>query len=388
MLVSAFSMGGSVTTVDAKQVWTGQVRRGEMLRQVRGTGRLVPENVRWLTARSEGRVEERRVLSGAKVEPDTIILVLSNPSLEQQLVNAKLELQAAEADLTSTRVRLQSELLAMRGSFTQLQEEADMAQLEAEINRELHQKGLLSELNRKRSDLRAEHLAVRLKTEAERLAFQEQAIEPQLATQQTQVDRALARHGLLKEQTDALIVRAGYSGVLQRLDVEPGMQVAQGSSLAQVADLGALKAVIEAPESQAREISPGQPVIVDTRTSGKVPGIVSRVDPDVRGGYVNVDVTFPEGLPDGCRAEQSVEGAIELERLDNVVYVERPAGVGEFATSSLFRLDGEGMAERVPVRFGRASVSTVEVVEGLRPGDQIILSDTSRWSGADVLRIR
>jgi len=323
------------------------------------------------------------------VEPDTVILVLSNPSLEQQLVNARLEFEAAEADLTSTRVQLQSSLLAMRSSFIQLQEEADMANLEAEINRELHRKGLLSELNRKQSDLRAQHLSVRLKTEAERLQFQEQAIEPQLATQQTQVDRAQARYNLLKEQCDALKVKAGFAGILQRLEVEPGMQVREGDSLAQVADLGILKAVIEAPEAQAREIRAGQNVRIDTRTSGEVDGVVSRVDPDVQRGYVRVDVSFPGGLPAGCRAEQSVEGSIELERIADVINVDRPAGVTEFANASLFRIDPEaGTAQRVPVRFGRASVSSVEVVSGLQPGDRIILSDTSRWADRNSLRIR
>lgn len=389
VIVYVFTLGTPLPSLAKDEAWTGTVVRGDMLRNVRGLGKLVPEDLRWITARTSGRVEEKFVLSGAQVEPDSQILKLSNPELEQQYINAQLELKAAEAELISTRVRLEGELLALKSSFTQLNEAADMAALDKQINEELHAEGLVSVRTLKRSNLSAHHLSARLAMEKERLQFQEQAIEPQLATQQTRVDRVQARLNLLETQISALNVLAGQKGVLQRLELEQGQQVAEGQQIALVSNPKKLKAVIEIQENQAREIQIGQKAIVDTRTAGKVEGIVSRIDPNVERSMVKVDVIFENGLPEGCRADQTVQGTIELERLVDVLYVDRPAIAKEDTLASVFKISSSGnLAERVSVKFGRSSVNLIEIVEGLSAGDRIILSDTTRWEDSDGIKLK
>lgn len=388
-LIYVVTLGQPNPQVRRDQVWIGTVQQGDMLRNVRGLGRLAPEEMRWVTAQTAGRVEERLVMSGAVVNAETVILKLTNPQLEQQYLNARLELKAADAELASTRVRLQGELLAMRSQLTQLREQAEMAVLEKSINEELHTEGLVSELNLRRSELSAKHLQERMRMETERLTFQEQSIEPQLATQQTMVDRAQARLDLLEAQVAALTVKAGSAGVIQRLTIEQGMQIIEGQELALVSDPTRLKGVIEIQESQAREIRIGQPAIVDTRSSGEVTATVTRIDPNVERGIVKVDVVFTEPLPDGCRPEQTVQGTIELERLVDVVYVDRPTTAREEVSMNVFVLNNEGnLAERVSVDLGRSSVSLIEVKNGLNPGDRVILSDTSRWDNARSLDVR
>jgi HlyD family secretion protein len=383
------TLGRPNPQVNRDQVWIGAVQRGDMIRNVRGLGKLVPEDMRWITARASGRVEERLVLSGAEVDPDTVILRLSNPQLEQQYLNAQLEFKAAEAEFVSTRVRLQSELLALRSAHVQLKEQAEMAALEKTINDELFADGLVSELNRKRSELSARHLQSRLVMETERVQFQEEAIEPQLATQQTQVDRAQARLDLLESQIQALTVKAGSRGVLQRLTIEQGMQISEGQELALVSDPSRLKGVIEIQESQAREVRIGQVGLVDTRSSGEVAAVVTRIDPNVERGIVKVDVAFPDGLPEGCRADQTIQGTIELQRLQQIVFMDRPTSAREGTQASLFVLSSDGgRADRVSVDFGRSSVSLIEVLKGLNPGDRVILSDTTRWENARSLDLR
>jgi HlyD family secretion protein len=385
--VYVLTLGEPLQSVDSDQIWTGVVERGTMLRNLRGMGRLVPENVRWITSRAPGRVDERFVLSGAVVEPQTPILKLTNPELEQQLADARLELECAEADMEAARVRLQGELLALQGSVVELREATEMAELDARIQDELYTERLVSGMNRERAILHARHSAIRLKMAEERLSFQDSSIEHQLASQKTRVDRARAQVELLASQVDALTVRAGFSGILQRLELEPGMQVEQGALIAQVADMSRLKAVIEIQEAQARDVLSGQSVMVDTRTSGEVKGTVARVDPNVENGIVRVDVVFGTHLPPGCRAEQTVQGTIELDRLENVVFMPRPAAAQGMSNATVFRLDRNGTALRVPVSYGKASVSHIEVVDGLKPGDVVILSDTSRWEDADALSI-
>ncbi|MCG8527148.1 MAG: efflux RND transporter periplasmic adaptor subunit [Opitutales bacterium] len=389
LFVYVFTLASPLPRVERNEIWLGEVKRGDMLRNVRGLGRLIPADMRWITSQTSGRVEEKFVKSGALVQPDTIILQLSNPQLEQQYQNAKLELEAAEAELISTRVRLQSDLLSMKSNYTRLKEQTEMAELEEEINDQLFEDGLVSELNRKRSKLSAQHLRSRLAMETERLNFQEQAIEPQLATQKTYVDRAQARLDLLQTQVDALKVRAGSNGVVQQLDLEQGMQVAEGQQIALVSDPQNLDAMLEIQESQAREVRIGQRAEIDTRTSGIVQASVTRIDPNVERGIVRVDLEFTDSLPEGCRADQTVQGNIELQRLDDVIYVDRPSTVKENTKASVFVMSAdEKQALRTPVEFGRSSVTLVEIVSGLRPGQQIILSDSSRWQSSEAIEIR
>ncbi len=389
LFVYVFTLASPLPRVERNEIWLGEVKRGDMLRNVRGLGRLIPADMRWITSQTSGRVEEKFVKSGALVQPDTVILQLSNPQLEQQYQNAKLELEAAEAELISTRVRLQSDLLSMKSNYTRLKEQTEMAELEEEINDQLFEDGLVSELNRKRSKLSAQHLRSRLAMETERLNFQEQAIEPQLATQKTYVDRAQARLDLLQTQVDALKVRAGSNGVVQQLDLEQGMQVAEGQQIALVSDPQNLDAMLEIQESQAREVRIGQRAEIDTRTSGIVQASVTRIDPNVERGIVRVDLEFTDSLPEGCRADQTVQGNIELQRLDDVIYVDRPSTVKENTKASVFVMSADGkQALRTPVEFGRSSVTLVEIVSGLRPGQQIILSDSSRWQSSEAIEIR
>jgi len=322
------------------------------------------------------------------VSPETPIVKLSNPELEQHLADARLDLEAAEADLEGARVRLQGDLLALKSGVEELREATELSELNARIQSELLEDKLVSTLNCQRAQLHARHSRIRLQMEEERLNFQDSSIEHQLASQKTHVDRARAQVELLQGQVDALSVRAGFSGIVQRLELEPGMQVAQDAMVAQVADMSLLKAVIEIQESQARDVVPGQLVTIDTRTSGEVTGTVARVDPNVENGIVKVDVHFDNPLPPGCRAEQSVQGTVEIERLENVVYVQRPAMAQPVTNTSIFRMEPNGRtARRVPVSYGRASVSQIEVLSGLKAGDKVILSDTSRWQSADALEI-
>jgi HlyD family secretion protein len=387
--IFVITLGSPIPSVDSDQIWVGKVERGTMERNMRGMGKLVPENVKWIASRAPGRVEERLVLSGAVVQPDTVILRLSNPELQQKFADAKLELDCADADMAAARVRLQGELLALKSSVVELRETTEMAELDARIQNELFADKLVSSLNRERAELHAKHSRIRLQMEEERLSFQDSSIEHQLASQKTRVDRARAQAELLQQQVNALTVCAGFTGILQKLELEPGMQVDQGALIAQVADMEKLKAVIEIQEAQARDIESGQDVVIDTRTSGEVNGKVVRVDPNVENGIVRMDVVFDNPLPSGCRAEQTVQGTIRIERLDDIIYMPRPASAQPMSASSVFLMDKNGnIATRVPVNYGKASVSQIEVVSGLKPGDSVILSDTSRWENAKALKIK
>ncbi len=377
------------TQVRRDQLWLGKVEQGTMMRNVRGLGRLVPENVRWIAARAPGRVEEVLALSGAEVEPDDIIVRLSNPELEQKHADARLNLDAARADMESGKVRILGDLLAQKSRVVDLREASEMADLEARIQQELFAEQLSSGLNKERAVMHAKHCRVRLGMEEERLSFMESSVEHQLAALQAKVHSADAALNLISGQINALEVRAGFRGILQRLEIEPGMQVEQGRLIAQVADMKRLKAVVEVQEAQAREVAIGQKVNVDTRTSGDVEGIVTRIDPNVEQGIVRVDVGFPGGLPHGCRAEQSIQGTIELELLENTVFMPRPASVQANSSTTLFRISANGnMAVRVPASLGRSSASMIEVLRGLKPGDMVILSDISRWDGKQELELR
>lgn len=374
-------------TVDRDTVWVDTVRRGTMIREVRGVGSLVPEDIRFITSRTTGRVEEILIRSGTEVTTGDRILELSNPELEQQLREAQLQLRAAEADRANLRVQLEGGILEARSAFAQLNARFQTAKLESEVNEELHAEGLVAELDLKRSRVNAEQLAIQVDLEEQRLAFRQEALKPQLAAQQAQVDQTAARYALVAEQVEALIVRATAAGVLQRLNLELGQQVNPGDTLAQVADPSRLKGVIRVPEIQAKDIVLGQPATVDTR-NGVVEGRVARIDPAVESGTVAVDIALTGELPRGARADLTVEGTIVLDRLEDIIYVGRPYYGRDGSSISLFRLESNGAsAVRIPVLFGRSSVNTIEVVQGLQPGDQVILSDTTQWNDHDRLNL-
>jgi HlyD family secretion protein len=364
-----------------------------MVRQVRGTGTLVPEDTRWIPATTAGRVERILLRSGAEVKPDSIVVELSNPELEQTVVEARLQLEAALAQLTNRRAELDSALLTQRAAAANIESEARQAKMRAEADALLLKEGLVDALNAKINQARADDLANRTVIENKRLEVAEQTQKSQLAVQEAEVSRLRATYDLRRQQLDKLRVRAGINGVLQVVPVEVGAQMAAGANIARVADPTRLKAELRIPETQARDIEIGQLAEVDTR-NGKVQGKVSRIDAAATNGTVTVDVTLDGELPRGARPDLTVDGTVELERLDNVVFVGRPAFGQEHSTITLFKVvDGcrvpqmDCEAFRTQVKFGRSSVSTIEIVEGLKPGDQVVLSDMSQWDAHDRVNL-
>jgi len=374
-------------TVERATVWMDTVKRGSMIRQVRGLGTLVPEEIRWIPAATEGRVERIVVQPGTPVRSDTVILDLSNPELELAALEAQQQLRAAHARFRELKVRLESQRLDQQAQAARVQAEYHQARLQADRDQQLAQEGLVADLTLKLSQVTAEELANRNAIEQQRLAIQGDSILAQLAVQETEVERARALARLRRDQLTGLHVPAGIDGVLQQVPVEVGQRVMPGTNLARVARPDRLKAVVRIAETQAKDVQIGQPVDVDTR-NGIIKGKVARIDPAVQNGTVTVDVSLDGALPKGARPDLTVDGTIELERLENVLYVGRPAqGQGD-SLVGLFRLvGGTDEAVRVKVALGRASVSTIEVVQGLEEGDQVILSDTSAWDAYDRIRL-
>jgi HlyD family secretion protein len=377
----------AVPSVDRSSVWIDTVKRGPMVRQVRGLGTLVPEEIRWIAANTEGRVEKIVVRPGAQVEADTVILELASPELEQTAHDAELQATAAEAELTSLRATLQRELLDQESTTARVHSEYEQAKMERQTNDQLAKNGLIAELAYKTSKVKEAELANRDDIEQKRLAFSRDSIEPQIASKQAAVDQAKQLATLKSNQVEALHVRAGMSGVLQQLPVQIGQRVKAGDNLARVADPTKLKAEVKIAETQAKDIQLDQKAVIDTR-NGTVNGHVVRVDPAVEQGTVTVDVAFDGALPKGARPDLSVDGTIELERLDNVVYVGRPAFGQENNSVGMFKLiNGSSEAIRTSVKLGKSSVNTIEILNGLQPGDQVILSDTSAWDAHERIRL-
>jgi HlyD family secretion protein len=386
--VALAQMKPAAPTVERATVWVDTVKRGSMIRQVRGLGTLVPEDTRWLPATTQGRVERIVLRAGAQVGPDSVILELTNPQVEQEALNARLGLQAAEANLANIRVQLQNELLTQQAQAATVQADYTQARLQAEVNEELAKEKLISELVRRQSQVRADELRTRNEIEGKRLATARESIEARIRVQQAAVDQARAIAQLNEGRLSDLKVRPGFAGVLQQVPVEVGQQVAPGQNLARVADPSRLKAELRIAETQAKDIEIGQVAQVDTR-NGIIPGRVSRKDPAAVNGTVTVDVALTGALPRGAVPDLSVDGTVELERLENILFVGRPAFGQEQSTVGLFKLtDESGDAERVQVRLGRTSVNTIEIQSGLNVGDQVVLSDMSAWDAFDRVRLR
>jgi len=376
-------------SVERSTVWTDTVKRGPMLRQVRGLGSLVPsqEFIRQIPAETDATVVRIRELPGSQVKADTILVEMSNPQVEQAALDARLQLKATEAALESMRVKLQSDLMNQRAAAATVTSDYTQAKLQADMNKELRDLGLTPEITFKNSQTKAEELAIRNSLEGERLDINRKAIDSQLAEQQAKVDQMRALADLKQKQLEALKVHAGIEGVLVDLPLQVGQHVLPGTMLAKVIQPNHLMATLKVAETQARDVQIGQPALVDTH-NGTVVGTVLRVDPGVQNGTVTVDVKLTGELPRGARPDLSVDGTIDLERLENVLYVGRPAFGQESSTISLFRLDpDEKGAVRVPVKVGRASVNSIQVLEGLREKDMVILSDMSRWDSAERIRL-
>ena len=378
-------------TVERSTVWLDTVKRGQMLRQVRGNGTLVPERIQFVQADSDGRVERILALPGAVVEPDTILLELSNPELKQATFDVEWQVKAAEAQLTRLRVQLQSERLSQEATTASLKSDHIQSKLEAEADAILAKDGLVAGLMAKRSNAKAEELGSRYEIELKRLDISTESAAAQLAVQQAEVEKMRALFELKKRQVAALQVRAGISGVLQQIGdretLQVGQRVSPNATLAKVVQPSRLKAEIKIAETQAKDILLGQSAAIDTR-NGIIPGHVIRIDPGVQNGTVLVDVALDGPLPKGARPDLSVDGTIELERLDDVLYVGRPVQGPADSLVGLFKIiPGSRDAIRIPVKLGRSSVSTIEIIEGLQVGDQVILSDMSAHDGHDRVRL-
>jgi len=377
----------AVPTVDRSTLWIDTVKRGPMVRQVRGLGTLVPEDIRWIPANTEGRVEKIIVWPGTHVESDKTILELTSPELEQAARDAELQATAAEAELTTLRATLQRGLLDQEATTAKAKSDYEQAKMERETNDQLAKNGLIADLQYKTSKVKEAELANRNEIEQKRLSFAHDSIDPQLASKQAAVDQAKQLARLKLDQVEALHVRAGMSGVLQQLPVQIGQRVKVGDNLARVADPTKLKAQVKIAETQAKDIQIDQKAEIDTR-NGVVKGHVIRVDPAVEQGTVTVDVAIDGELPKGARPDLSVDGTIELERLNDVTYVGRPAFGQENNTVGIFKLvAGSTEAVRTAVKLGKSSVNTIEIVNGLQPGDQVILSDTSAWDSHERIRL-
>jgi HlyD family secretion protein len=372
--------------VDRSAIVVETVRRGMMVRQVRGSGSLAPIDVNWIAATTEARVSRIVTQAGTAVGRDTLILELSDPGQVQRELDARYLLRAGEADLVSLRHRLHSEELNERAAAARLKAEYDQARLRANADEELAARGLLPELTRRLSRNAADELENRSTLELERLRINGVSVQSQIAAQQAKVEQLRAQWQLQQQQLASMQVRAGIDGVLQQVSVEVGQRVAAGTILAKVVQPARLKAQLRIAETQARDIALGQPASIDTR-NGVVPGHVVRIDPASQNATVTVDVAFDGPLPRGARPDLTIDGTIELERMTDILYVGRPVHAQEQSTVAVFRLEANG-AEQVPVKFGRSAVTTIEIVDGLREGDRIITSDMSAWDDFDRVALK
>jgi HlyD family secretion protein len=375
-------------TLDKSAAVIDTVKRGQMLREVRGIGTLVPQSIRWVPAPADGRVERVLIQPGVEVSADTVIFELSNPQIDQQAIDAEFQMKAAQADREVLSVRLEGDNMTQQSAIATITAEYSQAKLQLDTDELLAKQGLVAEILLRVNRVRVQDIANRLKVEKARLGISGKATKAQLNAQDARIQQLRALANLKKEQAEALKVRAGTNGVLQQVSVQVGQQVTPGFDMARVADPASLKAELKIAETQIKDVTLGQPVSVDTR-NGIIQGRVSRIDPAAREGTFVVDVELTGPLPASARPDLSVDGTIELERLTNVLYVGRPAfGQGQ-QTVGLFRLSADGQeAVRTQVTLGRSSVSTIEIVSGLSEGDQVILSDTSALDSHNRIRVR
>jgi HlyD family secretion protein len=374
-------------SVEKDTLWKGTVTRGLMLRQVRGLGTLVPEEIRYVPAISQGRVEKRLVQPGAQVTADQVLMELTNPEIEQAFVDAQTQLRGAEANLTTLKVQLDKQILDQEATLAQAKSDFNKAKMQFEVNDSLGKKDLKSKLEVDLSRITAEDAESRVQLETKRLAGSREEAKARMAAEDEKVRQLRDAVQLKHKQVEALKVRAGIDGELQTIAVQVGQQVTLGQELARVANPKRLKAELKIAETQAKDIQLGQAVTVDTR-NGIIPGRVIRIDPSVQNGTRTVDASLEGELPKGAVPDLSVDGTIELEKLENILYVNRPVHGQENATVGIFKVDPDGAgATQVQVKLGRGSVTTIEVLDGLKEGDVVILSDTSQWDSAPRIRI-
>ena len=374
--------------VERASVWLDTVKRGEMLREVRGPGTLVPREIRWITAETSAHVERIVVKPGAQVQADTVILELSNPEVQEQLASARAAVAATRADNAAKKMTLENQVLDQKANFAQVQADYESARLESEAKKELAQKGVIPTIQYKQIELTAGQRKVRLEIEGERMKKFQETVRAQINADTARLGQLETTLELRQRQAEALSLKAGIAGVLQLVPVQEGQQVTAGTNLARVARPDVLRAELHVPETQAKDVLIGQPVEIDTR-NGIVPGKVTRIDPSVINGTRTVDAALLGALPKGAVPDLSVEGTIELEKMRDVMYVGKPVFGQPQSTVSLFRLGPDGkIATRTQVKFGRTSVTYIEILEGLKVGDQVLLSDMSAYDGQDRIELK
>jgi HlyD family secretion protein len=396
-LISGATMGVSklkpaAPAVDRVGLWIDTVKRGPMVRQVHGLGTLTPEEIRWIPTITDGRVDSILVRPGTPVKADTVIVILNNPTVEQQAFDAEWKLRAEEAQYHNLEVTLQSQVLDQKANTTKAEQDAEDARMKAETDAELEKMGVLSDQARKLSAGSSRQLSIRADIEEQRYSNAQKQLEAQLAAEKAKVEQARAIYDLQLKQKNMLKVRAGMNGILQELTLngntlQEGQQVPAGTTIAKVASPDRLKAELKIPETQTKDVQLGQLAQVDTH-NGLIDGNVTRIDPSVQNGTRTVDVALNGDLPPGAVPDLSVDGTIDLERITSVLFAGRPTYGQEKTTIGMFKLEGDGKtATRVQVTLGRSSVNTVEILGGLKDGDQVILSDMSRWDQYDRIRL-
>jgi HlyD family secretion protein len=375
-------------SVDKATTWTDEVKRGPLLIEVHGVGTLVPEDIRWLPAQTDSRVDRILLHPGALVQPGSVILELTNPELQRDVLDSEYQLKAAKADYENLKVQLNSELLNQKAATAAVRSDYEQARIQHEVDEKLRAQGLSADVTEKLSKVKEEQLAIRLQLEEDRTTNAADSAKARMMAQQSHVDQQRALYDLKRSQAEALHVRASIQGVLQVVPVEVGQHVTPGTNLARVADPKRLKAEIKIAETQAKDVIIGQKASIDTR-NGIVKGQVARIDPSVQNGTVTIDVQINDPLPHGARPDLSVDGTIEIENLKDVLYVGRPVHGQSDSTIGLFKLVDDGSeAVRVNIKLGKTSVNTVEILQGLKAGDKVILSDMSAWDVVDRIRLR
>lgn len=374
-------------SVEMATLWPDTVKRGPMKRDVRGLGTLAPEEVLFIPATTDGRVEKRLVQQGDRVKPDTVLFTLNNPELQNSMVDAEYQLKTEQAKYTDLQMTLEKQGLDQKAAAATVNSEYKQAQLKADRDKELAKEGLIPDLDEKLSTVKADELLQRTKLELERLSFSKQQVQAQLSAQKAKIDQLRAMFELKRSQVESLKIRAGIDGIITEILVQYGQRVPANTALAKATQPWKLKAELKISETQANNILIGQDAQIDTR-NGFIPGKVSRIDPAVINGTRTVDVRLIGALPPGAVPDLSVDGTIVLENLSDVVYVGRPVFGQPNSTITLFKIDPDAKgATRVPVKLGRSSVNTIEVVDGLKVGDRVILSDMSAMDGHDRIRL-
>ncbi|HEV2352346.1 MAG TPA: HlyD family efflux transporter periplasmic adaptor subunit [Terriglobia bacterium] len=385
--IALSKLKAAAPTVEFGTLWPDTVKRGTMLREVHGLGTLVPVEIRWIPAATDGRIDQRLVLPGTPVKPDTVLVEMSNPELQQSAVDAEYQMKAAQADYNSLKVKLETTLLDQKSVAATVGADYRQAKLQAEVDSKLAENGLISNLTVQLDNVKADSLKTRNAIEQTRLSTDAASEQAQLDAQQAQIDQKKALYELKKSQVELLHVRAGIEGVLQLLPVEVGQNVTAGTNIARVSQPSKLKAEVKIAETQVKDVALGQKATIDTH-NGIIPGHVIRIDPSSVNGTVTVDCGLDGPLPSGARPDLSVDGTIELEKLNDVLYVGRPTFGQPDSTVMLFKvIDHEKEAIKVPVKLGRSSVSTIEVLSGLNVGDEVILSDMSRYDAVDRIEL-